>query len=214
MLRPSCPSVKKGATVRPSFVPEATTRVQAISSALFCTYTSGKAGYWPSCHAISRCDWSRSGRIVRPSSSSTHIFPGCCLTSSTARSESASVVPSNCSARETGSWPARSRTGRTSRGGGRACRRATRCPATSLSRTRTVAETELRLRTSARSRRSTRSPSTRRLARRPRSEARSRSRRRATGGPRGDGRSFRGRARIPSARARARPQWARELLSR
>ena len=36
--------MKKGATTPPCFVPEASTRVHAISSALFCTYTAGSAG--------------------------------------------------------------------------------------------------------------------------------------------------------------------------
>src|SRR5213078_2969666 len=95
-LKPSYPLVRNGATVRPSRVPVAkTTRVQAISSALFWTWTSGSAWYWPACQAASRCDWSSSGRIVRPST--IHIFPGCCFTRSTARIESASGVASSCS---------------------------------------------------------------------------------------------------------------------
>src|SRR5438552_3082598 len=77
-LKPSCPVVRKGATMRPSRVPVCeTTRVQATSTALFCTYTTGSAGYWPACHATARCDWSSKGRMVLPSI--THILPGCCL---------------------------------------------------------------------------------------------------------------------------------------
>src|SRR5213078_467103 len=58
-LKPSYPLVRNGATVRPSRVPVAkTTRVHAISSALFWTWTSGSAWYWPACQAASRCVWS------------------------------------------------------------------------------------------------------------------------------------------------------------
>ena len=121
---------------------------------------------------------------MRPSSASAHIFPGCCLTSSTARSESASGVASNCSSpRRTASGPRNGFVARTIAKRSYALPEPLQREREPLdvgrgrrSRTRPGAGTAPRRRTSARSRRSPPSRSTRRPARRPRSGARSRSR--------------------------------------
>ena len=101
---------------------------------------------------------------MRPSSASVHIFPGCCLTSSTARIESASGVARSWSSPRTHHVRPAERIRRAHdreevvalARAARASTRSTRCRETWRSRTRLGAGTGRRRRTSGRRRRSPR----------------------------------------------------------